>query len=87
MTIAADSTAAAPVLLPPRTFLKQYSISKSGMSAGRGAARFSPRAVLALPTLDGFSGLQPGSLEQSSRWGCAGFPACAVWQSWSACIG
>jgi predicted DNA-binding transcriptional regulator AlpA len=29
MTIAADSTAAAPVLLPLRTFLKQYSISKS----------------------------------------------------------
>jgi predicted DNA-binding transcriptional regulator AlpA len=29
MTIAADSTAAAPILLPLRTFLKQYAISKS----------------------------------------------------------
>ena len=29
MTIATDSTAAAPVLLPLRTFLKQYSISES----------------------------------------------------------
>jgi predicted DNA-binding transcriptional regulator AlpA len=29
MTIAADSTAATPVLLPLRTFLKLYSLSKS----------------------------------------------------------
>jgi hypothetical protein len=38
MTIAADSTAAAPVLLPLRTFLKQYSISKSEFPAASASA-------------------------------------------------
>jgi hypothetical protein len=38
MTIAVDSTAAAPVLLPLRTFLKQYSISKSEFPAASASA-------------------------------------------------
>jgi hypothetical protein len=38
MTIAADSTAATPVLLPLRTFLKQYAISKSEFPAASALA-------------------------------------------------
>jgi predicted DNA-binding transcriptional regulator AlpA len=49
MTIAADSTAAAPVLLPLRTFLKQYSISKS--SFYRKAAEMPPVIKIGRSTL------------------------------------
>jgi hypothetical protein len=38
-----DSTAAVPVLLPLRTFLKQYSISKSEFPAASAAAWLAAR--------------------------------------------